>query len=252
MPIYEIQGPDGKVYEVDSPAMPSDEQIQAHFASMQSAEPAQEPAQPGAGSEMTAGETEGTEDAPLVHPGVLSVLGAPMLATNPARKVAEKAARGVANSKNVMRLAGGTLGATAGGTLGAMVGNPFGGATIGAYAGGKLAKKVQPVVSRGMTKVADAMSTTMPRGPKGAFGKLPAGRRMVNAVSRKLPYVGAALTAYDLLSMLGDGDAMSSITSRIKALSQGDPRAAMGDVPAEDDDAKIEELMARMRPSASH
>lgn len=241
-----IELPNGE--EVEFPADMNDADIMAAISGMGDMGDmgGDEPSEPPAPKQSAVEANVGSE-SPL-PPGLLTTAAAPLItAQHTTRPAIARVGKTMSRMKRLPGWIGGTVGATTGGTLGAAIGGPgaaMGGGTLGAAMGHHVAKtKVTPVINKAGKAIEGAFSKTMPRTATGGFARLPAGRAMVNAVTRKLPYVGAALTAVDIANLLYNNS--DAISSNIQKSIGGDEPATNPQVssPARSNGVTDEDLM---------
>jgi hypothetical protein len=223
-------------------------------ASKQDKKPAQRPAEdaPMAPPESALG------DGAIASPGALTGLG---LAAGGAMKAAPAVMQRVGGflekTKKIPLALGGTIGASTGGVVGSGIAGSagaFGGATLGAKTGYEVAKKALPPIHKvGETLKLAGENAGAPYAPtwpiKGANAKTISGlAKLLGGAGKLAGPVGAGLTILDLIQTFGPK--MAELAKRSNAM--GTPQGAIGDGGSPDDEAKIQELLARMGPVASH
>lgn len=274
MPIYEITAPDGRQFELEGDSPPTEQEMEEVYAGM----PQQKaPAGVAEASMAPAGEDAGGDS--LVEPGVLSALGVGAWgAGKAAPAIIAKTGKILEEARAVPRAIGGGAGMLAGGSMGhAIAGGPGAamGGMLGYRQGTKVANKAIPSIQKmGETLKLGAEKLKAPaildkKGnvlfPAGSphsptFPVKGANYKSVTRIAEGLGKlgkiagpIGTGLTMLDLAQMLLSGEMGKNVARLAKGFREGDPRAAMGQLPNDDvDDAKIQELMAHMRPSASH
>lgn len=179
---------------------------------------------------MASHEPASTPLSALIPPGVLAL----NYARPAANAIAGKLATGAGASAMKMggRLVGGVAGAAAGGAIGGPV-SGFGGSFIGGAAGGKVGSAISNALKPVGKFVAAATDTAKPlpvRGPAGRMvaGALPAGRRLVNALSEAVPGVGQAGILSFLLDQQGDGAGLPQ-NGRSQSNAEVEYRRMIGD-----------------------
>jgi hypothetical protein len=229
-----------------------------NWDALQASKPAKEPAQrPVEAASMTPPESAMGEGA-IASPGALTALGVGAgTAMRAAPAVLSKVGGMMEKANKVPKALGSALGASTGAMAGSAVLPGFGtyaGMGVGGQVGYEAAKKALPAVHKaGETLKLGAQNAGAPYNPvwptMGASAKSVSGlAKLLGTVGKAAGPVGAGLTILDLIQTFGPK--MAELAKRSNAM--GTPQGAIGDGGSPDDEAKIQELLARMGPVASH